>query len=123
MSSRSELRSRVAAAGNPKPVEFDIVGLGKVFVKVNTLATASAARMALEKHRSEDDGRNTERALSLILVDEDGNLLYDIANDMDLAELAALHPETASDIFAKAKAANRLTPEDVEGKGQTPSAS
>lgn len=72
---RDELIASILAKSGPKPIPVE--GLG--FVRVMTAYDADQLRKKTEANKK-DDGCDTGRLLACLLCDEDGGLLFDVAD-------------------------------------------
>ena len=85
---RDELIASILARSSPKPLAVD--GLG--FVRVMTAYDADQTRRKLEAMKKED-GCETGRVLACLLCDEEGTLLFDVADAESVLKLAKLPPD------------------------------
>jgi hypothetical protein len=79
-----EMRARILARANPKPLPVDIPAWGRVWVRVLTVADVDQAKAA------PDDKLRIARSAARVLCTEDGTLLFDSANEADVQAIATL---------------------------------
>lgn len=83
--SREDIRARIRATANPKPVLVtDIPAWGPFYVKLATVNEIEEVPEAM------DQRTRVAWGIASSICDEDGVLVYDRRNDADLAELRGL---------------------------------
>jgi hypothetical protein len=107
--SRDALIASILSASSPKPVRLEADGIGSVFVRVMTAFDADYARKQLAEHKKED-GCETGRLLACLLCDENGELLFDVANPETVLKLSKLPPGVSTKVLTAANSANGAEP-------------
>lgn len=97
MSTAAELRARILASANPKPVPVDTPSWGRVWVRVLTCADVDEAKS------KPDDKMRLARGVARVLCDEAGVLLFDPDNETDVADIATLPWSELSGILLRAE--------------------
>lgn len=117
--SADDIRARIEAARNPKPVAIDVPGVGEVFARVATAKQAAETRALSEEFDAEDqrNGTKAARVAAQMLCDEAGALLYDPRNAEHIAALMDLGDQVVGTILTKCRDANYPPIEkDASGK-------
>ena len=111
---KDELRARIIATANPKPVALDLPEWGPVFVKHLLVGELDAIPSDGEKKTA------TARGIARVLCTADGELLFDSTSEADLAYIAGLTATTLSKINA---AMAKVSPTTAEGAAELGKAS
>jgi hypothetical protein len=104
-----QLRASILKASSPKPIRLEVEGIGPVFVKVQTAYDADVNRKRLDAAKK-DDNCEIGRLLAIMLCDEEGNPLFDLADDATAMQLAKLPGSVQSAILDASNKANTSDP-------------
>ncbi len=108
MSTAADLRARILASANPKPVPVDTTLWGRVWVRILTCADVE------EVKSKPDDKMRIARGVARVLCDESGVLLFDPGSEDDVAAVASLPWAELNSILTQAEG----TKVPAEGGGQ-----
>jgi len=108
---KDELRAKILATSNPKPMPVDVPEWGGVFVRPLLVGE-------IEANSADTDPKlNMARGIARMLCDENGELLFDASNPTDLFAINGLRASTLSKINAAMDAVNVTTVEGAQELG------
>lgn len=97
MTMAEQMRARILASANPKPVKVDTPAWGRVWVRVLTCADVDEAKA------DPGDKLRIARGVARVLCDADGVLLFDPSNEEDVKSIASLPWADLSGILTQAE--------------------
>lgn len=108
---KDELRAKILATSNPKPVPVDVPEWGGVFVRPLLVGE-------IEDNNADIDPKlRMARGIARMLCDENGELLFDPESTSDLFAINGLRASTLSAINAAMAAVNVTTVEGAQELG------
>ncbi|ABX34284.1 hypothetical protein Daci_1641 [Delftia acidovorans SPH-1] len=114
MTTAEQMRARILASANPKPVPVDTPAWGRLWLRVLTCADVDGAKPP------EGEKMRLAHGVAQVLCDEDGVLLFDPASEEDVKSIATLPWADLSGILAKAQ--GTAVPEGGEPGNGSPGA-
>lgn len=112
MNNIEEMRARILARANPKPLPVDIPAWGGVWVRVLTVADVDDAKATPDGSK-----RGIARSAARVLCNESGTLLFDAENPDDVAAIATLPWVDLQQVLQRAEQSVAPPVDAAEGNG------
>lgn len=111
MNTIEEMRARILARANPKPLPVDIPAWGRVWVRVRTVAEVEDTKPV------EGDKLRIARGVARVLCTEAGMLLFNPDSEEDVKSIASLPWVDLSNVIRVAESASSAPVDPAQGNG------